>query len=299
MLRTYLLRIFLFCLNFYLYFASSSANTTVTTTSATTTILTQNKLTTRSSIPKNLKESYEEYEGNSDRDLFFDTFKVYDDDGSIEKGIRKLDTSFENTDKLESNEELKPKTNSTEIKTLKIPVFLPSSSESFLLPSAEDESIDRSDNISANHNDEDESIIFEDSELNNRSPNISGTLVTKLIPEILKYNGRMVMPTSEEQLLEDQNKGAANESNNVVQKLSSLRKVRQDSSPESTDLSVSYYAHNLSRLENIFDIYNPYRLLEIWEDNNELERMTSLCRSQMETFLIALKHGEVWAIKSK
>ncbi len=219
---------------------------------------------------RSLKDSYEEYDAG-DRDLLFDNFKTYEDDAVIEKGIRKLDTSIE----AGAVVSVKNAQNST-------------------APSTSASPIDRKD-----IEDEEQSVLFEDSE--NREANISGTLVTKLIPEILKYNGRMVMPSSEELQRDPKTESLVKEGggDSVIQKLSP-RKIRQESPEEqNVRLHDAYHVRNFSKLEDIFDLYNPYRLNDVWEQNEELERLSPECRLQTETYLTALQRGQSWAIKSK
>ncbi|KAK7580785.1 hypothetical protein V9T40_001414 [Parthenolecanium corni] len=264
--------------------------------------------TIKSPLQPQAKEAFEEYEGG-DRELLFDNFKIYEDGDNIEKGIRKLDTSVENGggEKLEAEVVKNDKplaSNSTATvspKTSEVTTKLP------LLQPAETKVERRLDGDVLNTDSEEQTIIFEDSEVENRKPNVSGTLVTKLIPEILKYNGRMVLPSSEEQPDPDHRRGpktaSVKESGSVVQKLTP-RRVRHEShnrvkfvaAPTSKS---SFQLSNISRLEEIFDLYNPYRLLEIWNDNEELEALTPECRSQMHMYLVALRAGQSWAIKSE
>lgn len=261
--------------------------------------------TVKSPLQPQSKE-FEEYEGG-DRDLLFDNFKIYEDGDNIEKGIRKLDTSVENGggERLESEVVKKPlATNST------IPVTLKTSqveSKVPLLQPAETKVERRQEGDGPKVESDEQKIIFEDSEVENQKPNVSGTLVTKLIPEILKYNGRMVLPSSEEQpdpgYRRERKTASVNEDASVVQKLTP-RRVRHEShnrvafvaAPPSKN---SFQLANISRLEEIFDLYNPYRLLDIWNDNEELEALTPECRSQMQMYLVALLAGQSWAIKSK
>lgn len=261
--------------------------------------------TAKSPLQPQSKE-FEEYEGG-DRDLLFDNFKIYEDGDNIEKGIRKLDTSVENGggERLEPEVAKKPSTsNSTVAVTSK-----PSQVETKvpLLQAAATKVERRQDGDVPNAESDEQTIIFEDSEIENRKPNVSGTLVTKLIPEILKYNGRMVMPSSDEQPDPGHRKGrktaSVNEGASVVQKLTP-RRVRHESHNRVTFVAAppsksSFQVSNISRLEEIFDLYNPYRLLDIWTGNEELEALTPECRSQMHMYLVALRAGESWAIKSK
>lgn len=334
------------------------------------------------SQPLSREATFEEYEAG-DRDLLFDSFKIYEDGDHIEKGIRKLDTSVEHgAEKLEpevaksggpttaspakggptaasrsggsstasqsdrplpsegdppvafkaengplptkgsppaiegsppATKGSPPATKSSPPVTkgspaaVKGPSFnatdgpkAASQPATKLLPQPADWAERRNDVV-----DSEEQTIFEDSEMENRKPNVSGTLVTKLIPEILKYNGRMVLPSSEEQPdpahRRERKTAAISEAASVVQKMTP-RRVRHESHnrvafvPPSKS---SFQLANMSRLEEIFDLYNPYRLLDIWNDNEELEVLTPECRSQMQMYLVALRAGESWAIKSK
>lgn len=274
--RNYLPKIFLCCLGFCLCLVSSAENATST----------QKMPTTKLPLAQNSKENFEEYDAN-DGDLLFDNFKTYEADENIEKGIRKLDTSVESAEKVEK------------VYVDKEPSFVNSTGEM----SKSGIKMDHVANLtisSIDRNDEEEGVIFEDSEANNAKSNISGTLVTKLIPEILKYNGRMVIPDHEEPLKGEEQEQKANvisESKSVVQKMPS-RRVRQQSNLPPT-ISSAFFSRNISRLQDIFDLYNPYRLFDIWEESEELEKLTPLCRTQTEVFLLALRRGDSWAVKSK
>lgn len=271
--KNYLPKIFLCCLGFCLCIVSSAENATST----------QKMPITRLPSVQKSKDNFEEYDAN-DGDLLFDNFKTYGTDENIEKGIRKLDTSVESAEKVYDD---------------RAPSFVNSTSEM----SKSGIRMDHIANLtisSIDRNDEEEGVIFEDSEANNLKSNISGTLVTKLIPEILKYNGRMVIPDHQEPLKGEEQEQKANvtsENKSVVQKMPS-RRVRQQSNLPPT-MSSAFFSRNISRLQDIFDLYNPYRLFDIWEESEELEKLSPLCRTQTEVFLLALRRGDSWAVKSK
>lgn len=279
---TYLPKIFLCCLGFCLCLVSSTDN--VTRGNA--------PVTQPPSAGRNSRESYEEYDAN-DRDLLFDNFKTYEADETIEKGIRKLDTSVESAEKPVDDDKAAAERATGAVSSPSALAKAAKAAEGDAATTAS--SIDRKD-------EDEDGVVFEDSEAgDDAKSNISGTLVTKLIPEILKYNGRMVMPVSQDQAEtvrpQEPKSNAIDESKSVVQKLSP-RRVRQQSNVPPA-ISSSIYAPNVSRLEDIFDLYNPYRLFDVWEENRELEKLSPLCRTQTEVFLLALQRGASWAIKSE
>lgn len=208
------------------------------------------------------REMYEEYDAPiGDRELLYDPYKPYAGDETAEKGIRKLDSSLESVEEAHNQTDGFPRASR-----------------------------------SSSSDDEEEVVVFEDSEASNAKPNISGILVTQQIDDILKHNGRMMLPSSFEER-EDAPQERNETRQDVVQKLGP-RKVRAESITPST-ISSAVYARNVSRLEEIFDLYNPYRLLDNWEISDELEKMTVKCREQSKLYFLALRRGESWAIKSK
>lgn len=223
------------------------------------------------------KESYEEYEAN-DRDLI-DDVRIYDTGENIEKGIRKFDRNVESEEKSKNvtSSEINDKvTDSSSV--------------------ADDVKIYDTDE---KLKDEEEEGVFEDSEAN-QNANISGTLVAKMMPEILKYNGRMVLPSSEEQDTKQnqriERRSDIVESKSVIQKLS---RSKIDTEPKDFPTAGASFARNASRLDEILDLFNPYRLYDIWQENDEFVRLSLTCHAEMEVYLMSLKRAESWALKGE
>lgn len=221
------------------------------------------------------KESYEDYEAN-DHDVTLDETKPYTNE-NIE-GIRKFDQSFESEEKLKNvtkNENLDKVTDSSSL--------------------AEDIKIYDTDEKTKQGEDEE---VFEDSELNHQNGNISGILVPKIVPEILKY-GKMVLPSSEELgTKQNQRVGRRTEdpdSRTVIQRLS---RSKIDQEPKISTVE-AFVQQNVSRLDQVLDLFDLYRLFDIWQDNYELNKLSPKCYADMGIFMVGLKRGKPWALKSE
>lgn len=248
------------CLGFCLCLVSADSNTKSTPAARN---VTDNKS----------KESYEDYEAN-EHDAALDDAKPYTDE-NIE-GIRKFDQSIESEEKL---------------KNVTKPENLDKVTDSSSL--AEDIKIYDTDEKSKQGEDEE---VFEDSELNHQNGNISGIQLTKIVPEILKY-GKMVLPSSEELGAKQyQRVGRRSEdpdSKTVIQKLS-RSKIDQD--PKSSTVE-TFVQRNVSRLDQVLDLFDLYRLFDIWPDNYELNKLSPKCYAEMGKFMDGLKRGKPWALK--
>ena len=219
------------------------------------------------------KESYEDYEVN---DHEAPEIKPYSNE-NIE-GIRKFDQSIESEEKYKNvtkNENTDKVTDSSAI--------------------AEDIKIYDTDDTIKQDDDQD---IFEDSDINNKNGNISGILVTKMVPEILKYS-KMVVSSSEEMGAKQNHRVGRRtddpESETVIQKLS---RSKIDSESKSSTVE-AFVPQNVSRFDQVLDLFDLYRLFDVWKVNYELNKLSPKCYADMEVFLVGLHRGKPWALKSE
>lgn len=214
------------------------------------------------------------------------------------------------------------------------------------------------DSVPVDSSEKTDETIYENSE--NNASSIAGSLMSKLLPEILKYNGRMILPSTMEDDIkksnvrrdkeplfgEEENEplsgdatgtGTGTETGTgtgyLKQVVASVRgggksvsdrsddekpfaaEAEQDgASSEEDEIAAGYKKEELRRnvseetfsnsfrLEDSLDLYNPYRLLDIWRtdgSNRLFLELTSDCRLHTETFLISLEKATPWALKSE